>query len=251
MEDIATVADYVRYVAGLNEAAPLPVVPSERLSELPPDRYVFQLYGRVLHGGTVNWLYRFLLWGHVPRLQSHDVRHAVGGELRRLGVSTPVIARIFNQVHLPITEYYAAPTDEEVFQTLRRLQARRFDLTDAKRTPAESIRLLQEARGKVGAFTRVLGGHCTLNGACAIHFACIGCAGKQVDPRYRGDVLQKREWALSNLNFSLENGLDQEASGARQIIVDCDHELQEMDEIEIAMLDASQTVHIVVDAKSA
>jgi hypothetical protein len=117
------------------------------------------------------------------------------------------------------------------------------------RAPEEQIRLYNEARNKVGTLAEVEGGHCVSHGFCAAKFACIGCAGKVVDPTKRYQVERKKEWAKMQVDFCRAEGLMPEVNRLEQLIRDCDAELAEMDMIEQYRRDGNRVAFIQVDSE--
>nr|WP_146742008.1 hypothetical protein [Brevibacillus laterosporus] len=113
--------------------------------------------------------------------------------------------------------------------------------------PEEQVRLYEEANGKSGTLADVEGGHCVSHGFCAAKFACIGCAGKVVDPTKRYQVERKKQWAYMQLDFCQAEGLRPEVSRLEQLIRDCNAELVEMDLIEHYRKDGNRVTFIKFD----
>lgn len=97
-----------------------------------------------------------------------------------------------------------------------------------RRSPVELQQAFEEARGKAGTLAQVTGGHCVSHGFCAAKFACVGCAGKVPDPTFRSQVERHKAWAMIQVDFAVQEGLLPEAERMKQLIRDCETELQEM-----------------------
>ncbi len=92
--------------------------------------------------------------------------------------------------------------------------------------------MLDEAQGKVGALTEVLGGSCVVANLCPAKFACIGCAGNAPDPNKRYQVEAKRKWAQEHAAWATTEGLRAEERQLKVLVQDCDLMLEEMSLIE-------------------
>ena len=104
--------------------------------------------------------------------------------------------------------------------------------------------MLDEAQGKVGALTEVLGGSCVVANLCPAKFACIGCAGNAPDPNKRYQVDAKRKWAQEHAAWATTEGLRAEERQLKMLVQDCDLMLEEMSLIEKANRNADQSVVI-------
>jgi hypothetical protein len=168
---------------------------------------------------------------------AHLLRHAFATHaVQVLKIPKDVVREWLQQKDIDVTDYYSQPTDSMVAehhdQLLMRFAAN-VDLGKrVLRAPEEQVRLYNEARNKVGTLAEVEGGHCVSHGFCAARFACIGCAGKVVDPAKRNQVERKKEWAKMQVDFCRAEGLMPEVNRLEQLIRDCDAELAEMDMIE-------------------
>ena len=114
----------------------------------------------------------------------------------------------------------------------------------ARRAYSELRTLYEAARGKVGTLAEVIGGHCVSHGLCAAKFACVGCAGKVPDPAKRPQIERHRAWAQTQVGLATDDGLFPEAERTRQVIRDCDSELQEMDQIDAYRRDEARAADI-------
>jgi hypothetical protein len=123
--------------------------------------------------------------------------------------------------------------------------AAHIQVGEAVRRSAPELQALYEAsRGKVGTLAEVIGGHCVSHGFCAAKFACVGCAGKVPDPAKRHQVERHRQWATAQVPLATAEGLYPEAERMKQLIRDCDTELQEMDQIDAYRRDEAREAPI-------
>ena len=230
-------------------AKQLPVVKAQ-YPKTPPDRYIFQANHAMLHQDSLNIMVRVLLHGvvinpetgKVVELRSHALRHAFATELAALGVGIDVIRELLKQKNVEVTNYYAKPTKAMVQNAAEMIFVSRLDVEgEARRSPREVQRMLEDAEGKIGALTEVLGGTCVVGNMCPAKFACIGCAGNAPDPEKRHQVMAKKEWALTQKGWAKEQGLKAEERQMENLIVDCDLMLSEMSLIQIARLDSQQS----------
>lgn len=253
--DEPTKDDLMEVIAFLRErtrAKKIPVVDPE-VSKLRPDRYIFQLEGKPLDQCTLNSVIRFLLHGAIVRssdgqgihLTSHILRHAFATEMAGLKVSVDVIAAMLHQRDTSVTKYYSQPTGTQVMEAAELVFVDRIDVAaEALRSPAEIGRMLNEAEGRVGALTEVVGGTCVVANLCPAKFACIGCAGNAPDPAKRYQIEQKMAWAKEHAVWSTREKLFPEERRLNQLVQDCALMLEEMDLIEQVREDSLQAVHI-------
>jgi integrase len=242
----------VRFLRATGKSQLLPIVALERKGQ-PPDRYIFQWGGRILHQTCMNTLIRFLLHGLVfdtmdgkhVHISSHLLRHAFATELAELKVSPDVIAEILHQRDVRVTKYYSRPTRMQIMKATELVFVDRIDIAvESVRDPEGLGRLLKDAEGKVGALSEVLGGTCVVGNMCPAKFACIGCVGNVPDPAKRYQVERKRTWADEQRRWAARNGMLAEERQMKQLTQDCDMALVEMDLIQKARSDGSQLVKI-------
>ena len=70
-----------------------------------------------------------------------------------------MIAALLHQRDTSVTKYYSQPTGTQVMEAAEMVFVDRIDVAaEALRSPAEIGRTLNEAEGKVGALTEVIGG---------------------------------------------------------------------------------------------
>jgi len=247
--DLMEVIAYLRRKTGQKK---LPVIDSE-FGKTPPDRYVFQWEGKPIDQAVLNGVIRFVLHGCVIRssdgqgvhLTSHLLRHGFATEMASRNVPVDVIAAMLHQRDTTVTQYYSRPTQTQVLEAAEIIFVDRIDVAaEAIRSPDEIGRMLDEAQGRVGALTEVLGGSCVVANLCPAKFACIGCAGNAPDPNKRYQVDAKRKWAQEHAAWATTEGLRAEERQLKMLVQDCDLMLEEMSLIEKANRNADQSVVI-------
>jgi len=235
----------------------IPTVAGE-FSKIPPDHYVLQWRKRAVGQGSLNTFIRFLLHGLAFRandgaaiqLTSHVLRHVFANELATLNVPVDIIAKILHQRDTTVTKYYSQPTATQVWAASELIFVDRIDVgAEALREPLEIGRLLEEAAGKVGALTEVIGGTCVVGNMCPAKFACVGCPGNAPDPTKRHQIERKMEWAGEQARHAAEQQLPAEQRQMQKVVADCRLMLQEMDLIEAARADQTQLVRIEYGAQ--
>lgn len=227
----------------------LPAVPfdqhhgrSHRFGVAP---YLFQYGHNHLDSNTITACMRFLLHGMVFRtregapvvLKAHLLRHAFATHAVQVEqIPIDIVGEWLKQKSLDVTDYYSKPTEsmvgEAADQFLTRTAAHVRVAEAVRRTPQELQKLYEDARGKVGTLSEVIGGHCVSHGFCAAKFACVGCAAKVPDPAKRNQVERHKQWALMQVDFTTQEGLYPEAERMKQLVRDCETELSEMDQID-------------------
>jgi integrase len=230
----------------------IPIVASE-FGKMPPDHYVLQWRKRAVDQGSLNTFIRFLLHGLAFRasdgtaiqLTSHVLRHAFATELATLNVPVDIIAKILHQRDTTVTKYYSQPTATQVLAASELIFVDRIDVgAEVLRNPEEIGRALEEAAGRIGALTEVIGGTCVVGNMCPAKFACVGCPGNSPDPAKRRQIERKMEWADKQARHAAQQQLPAEQRQMEKVVADCNLMLQEMDLIEAARADQSQLVHI-------
>lgn len=230
----------------------IPIVASE-FGKLPPDHYVLQWRKRAADQGSLNTFIRFILHGLAFRasdgstiqLTSHVLRHAFATELATLNVPVDIIAKILHQRDTTVTKYYSQPTATQILAASELMFIDRIDVgAEALRNPEEIGRALEEAAGKIGALTEVIGGTCVVGNMCPAKFACVGCPGNSPDPTKRQQIVNKMEWAGEQARHAAQQQLPAEQRQMEKVVADCTLMLQEMDLIDAARTDQSQLVRI-------
>jgi integrase len=219
--------------------------------------YLFQYSGGHMSGETISSCMRFLLHGMVFKtregklvvLKSHLLRHAFATHVVQVEkIPVDIVGAWLHQKDLTTTEYYSKPTENMVAEAADVYLARiasEIDVDKAVlRTPPELQQLYEEARGKAGTLADVIGGQCVSHGYCAAKFACVGCAGKVPDPAKRGQVERHKQWASLQVDYATKEGLLPEAERMKQLMRDCDNELEEMNLIESYQRDEHDDIRI-------
>ncbi|MBI4544730.1 MAG: site-specific integrase [Gemmatimonadetes bacterium] len=257
---VATASMLAEHYA-LAPGAPLPVMPFNpfhgRAHRFGPASYLFQYSRQHLSDLGITACMRFLLHGMVFRtrdgkpvvLKAHLLRHAFATHAVHVEqIPVDIVGEWLKQKNLDVTNYYSQPTDSMVAEAADRYLARiaaHVHVGEAvRRSPQELREAYEAARGKVGTLAEVVGGHCVSHGFCAAKFACVGCAGKVPDPAKRHQVERHRAWAQTQIALAVDDGLYPEAERMKQLIRDCDTELQEMDQIDAYRRDAARDAHI-------
>ncbi|MDB4895954.1 MAG: hypothetical protein JWN15_2216, partial [Firmicutes bacterium] len=212
---------------------------------------------RHLPDNAITACMKFLLHGMTFKTQegdnvvvtAHLLRHAFATHaVQVLKIPKDVVREWLQQKDIDVTDYYSQPTDSMIAehhdQLLMRHAAHIHLGKQVLRAPEEQVRLYQEAAGKTGTLADVEGGHCVSHGFCAAKFACIGCAGKVVDPTKRYQVQRKKEWGKVQVEICRADGLMPEVNRLEQLIRDCDAELAEMDMIEHYRRDGNRVAFI-------
>ncbi|HEY3367684.1 MAG TPA: hypothetical protein VGK74_21705 [Symbiobacteriaceae bacterium] len=222
--------------------------------------YLFQYSGRHLRDIAITACMKFILHGMAFKTQeggnvvvtAHTLRHCFATHaVQVLKIPKDVVREWLQQKDIEVTDYYSQPTDSMIAehhdQLLMRFAANVNLGKQVLRAPEEQVRLYEDAAGKAGTLADVEGGHCVSHGFCAAKFACVGCAGKVVDPTKRYQVERKKEWARMQLDFCRAEGLMPEVSRLEQLLRDCDAELAEMDMMEQYRRDGTRVAFIRLD----
>lgn len=231
---------------------------SFRFKQLQP--YLFQFNSRHLSADAITVCMRFILHGisfstkegKNVIVKPHLLRHVFATHaVHVLKIPVEIVGGWLKQKDIGVTEYYSAPTDSilaEHHDFLLTRFAAQIDVGEAVlRSPEELQQAYNDAKDKVGTLAQVEGGHCVSHGFCAAKFACIGCAGKVVDPEKRYQIVHKKKWAQVQLKYTLKEGLYPEAERMKQLIRACDNEMAEMDIIEAYRRDGNRVAFIQID----
>jgi hypothetical protein len=237
------------YSLRTSEAETLPAVNfhpgngrSHRFGKAP---YLFQYNYKGLPDTAITACMRFLLHGMLFKtscgqnviIKAHLLRHVFATHAVQIEkIPVDIVGAWLKQKNLDVTNYYSQPTASIVAETsdlfLAHL-ATHINVSEAiLRSPIELKSQYESAKKLVGTLTEVNGGYCTYHAFCFAQFACNGCSAKVPDPKKRYQVLEKRKWAESMLIFTTKEGLLPEAERMKQLIRNCDAELQEMNLIE-------------------
>ena len=252
------------YSLHLSEGETLPAVEfhsgngrSHRFSKAP---YLFQYNYKHFPDVAITACMRFLLHGMVFKtrsgqnviLKAHLLRHAFATHAVHVEkIPVDIVGAWLKQKNIDVTNYYSKPTASIVAETsdffLARL-ATHIDVNEAiLRSPDDLKKQYDEAKKRVGTLTEVNGGECTYHGFCFAQFACNGCSAKVPDPKKRYQVESKKMWANSMLEFATQEGLLPDAEKMKQLIRNCDAELQEMNLIEQYQEDEKRNVELRIE----
>ena len=219
--------------------------------------YLFQYNYKHLTNMAITACMRFLLHGMSFKtrdgknvvLKAHLLRHAFATHAVQVEkIPLDIVGAWLKQKNLEVTDYYSQPTESMIAQEadffLARL-ATQLDVEESvRRSPEELQQQYDEALKQVGTLTEVSGGYCTSHSFCPAQFACVGCAAKVPEPSKRHQVEHKKQWAKSRMEFALQENLLPEAERMKQLIRDCETELQEMNWIEQYREDEKNGVEI-------
>lgn len=234
---------------------------NQRAHRFPAAPYVFQYAGQHVSERSINACMRFLLHSLVFKtredkpviVKAHLLRHAFATHAVQVEkVPRDIVGEWLKQKNLEVTDYYSKPTDSLIAESADRLLARlaaNISVSEAvTRLPEEFQQLYEEAQGKVGTLTEVLGGQCVVAGYCPAKFVCVGCAGNVPDPARRASVEQKMSWALEQADVTTREGLPLEAERMRQLARDCAVMLHEMDQIDAYRRDEQRAAFVSIDS---
>lgn len=241
----------------------LPSVPfhahNGRAHRFGSEPYLFQYSGAHMSGETIAGCMRFLLHGMMFKtvegkrviLKSHLLRHAFATHTVQVEkIPVDIVGAWLHQKDLATTEYYSKPTENMVAEAADVFLARITTEIDVEkavlRSPPELQQLYNDARGKAGTLADVIGGQCVSHGYCAAKFACVGCAGKVPDPAKRDQIERHKQWASLQVDYATKEGLLPEAERMKQLMRDCDNELEEMNLIESYQKDENRDLRIHV-----
>lgn len=137
-------------------------------------RYVFQYNDRHINEFTINSIIRFLLHGLVIQtsegnqviVKSHHLRHAFATHaVQNEKVPIDIVKELLHQKDLSVTEYYSAPTYQQISDTIDNLHDNWASIIDIQkgiiRGPIELREIYDDYKGKVGTLSKVVGGICT------------------------------------------------------------------------------------------
>jgi hypothetical protein len=165
--------------------------------------------------------------------------------MAELKVSVDIIASLLHQRDKTVTKYYSRPTPTQVIRAAEMIFVDRIDVgAEAVRSPDEICGMLKDAEGKLGALTEVFGGTCVVGNLCPVKFVCVGCAGNAPDSAKRYQIQQKLVWATQQVDYAVREHLPAEEVKLGQLIADCKLVLEEMDLIEAARADRSQSITV-------
>ncbi|MFL5664689.1 MAG: hypothetical protein ACJ8BW_25580 [Ktedonobacteraceae bacterium] len=263
---LVKVARMLADVCQLQPGEPLPMVPFDpnhgRSHRFGEAGYLFQYNRQHLPDEAICACMRFLLHGMVFQtregkrviLKPHLLRHSFATHAVQVEkIPMDIVGEWLKQKSLDVTDYYSQPTESMVAEAVDRYLARvaiSIHVGKAVQRSAQELRqLYEQAKGKVGTLADVIGGQCVSHGFCAAKFACVGCPGKVPDPTKRLQLEKHKVWALQQVTYATEEGLLPEAERMRQLVRDCETELQEIDAIEAYRKDEERAVRISIQTR--
>lgn len=254
------------YGLNLTKGEKLPIVNftknSSRTHRFWRGPYLLQHNHHHLSPITITGCMRFLLHGMIFKtadsklvvITPHLLRHAFATYAVHVAkVPIDIVAAMLKHKKIEVTDYYSQPTEfivseaaNEFFYSI----AGHVSVGDeVVRMPEELQQLVEDAQGKYGTLSNVIGGECVVPHDCVGKFACIGCAGHVPDPAKRHQVEQKKEWAMGQVKMAAEEGLTLEAEKMRQLSRRCEVTLKEMDQIEAYRKDEDRAALIQIEPR--
>ncbi|WP_339293433.1 site-specific integrase [Paenibacillus sp. FSL W8-0187] len=187
-------------------------------------RYVFQYQNRHLNESTINAIIRFILHGLIIQtsegnqvvLKSHLLRHAFATHaVQTEKVPIDIVKSLLHQKDLSVTEYYSAPTHQQISDTIDSLHDNWVSFVDIQkgilRGPDELQEIYDDYKEKVGTLSKVVGGICTTDSVCPTKLACVGCAAKVPQPEFKQEIKAYLQWAEESEAMFNKNGMLLEA----------------------------------------
>ncbi|WCK55915.1 site-specific integrase [Aneurinibacillus sp. Ricciae_BoGa-3] len=225
--------------------------------------YLFQYNGQGLTGSHgISSCMRYLLHrmifqdqeGNPIIIKAHLLRHAFANHLQHAQkVPIDIIAKILHQKDTGVTEYYAEATDSQVAvktHELHQIMATYIHLNSSVvRGGEELIKALEERRQKVGTFTQVVGGICSVDALCPVKMACVGCGGKIPTPEKKDDLIEYKKWAEESLDLFEQTDKPLEVQKMKAVIRDADKELYEIELIEQYRRDEQYEPELRINSK--
>jgi site-specific recombinase XerC len=145
----------------------------ERAPLFNPKPYLFQYNRKHLSANTITTCLRFLLHGMYLKTQegkpvlikAHLLRHAFATHAVQVEkIPIDIVREWMHQRNVEVTEYYSAPTSSQLAMSadiwLTSIATHIHVGHAIKRSPVEIQSLYNDAKGKVGALTNVVGGLC-------------------------------------------------------------------------------------------
>ncbi|NBI30895.1 site-specific integrase [Chengkuizengella marina] len=171
-------------------------------------KYIFQYQGRHMNEFTINAIIRFLLHGIIIQtnegkqvsIKAHLLRHAFATHaVQTEKLPVDIVKNLLHQKDITVTEYYSAPTQEQVSSSIDSLYDNWTSYIDIHkgitRAPRELQEIYDEYKERVGTLSKVVGGICTTDAVCPTKLACVGCAAKVPRPEFEEEILAYLKWA--------------------------------------------------------
>ncbi|NEW06870.1 site-specific integrase [Paenibacillus sp. SYP-B3998] len=219
--------DIIKYLKESYNSKSIPEVEyrvSSRKHLMSNKRYVFQYYGRHINEFTINAIIRFLLHGLIIQtsegnqvvVKTHLLRHAFATHaVQTEKIPIDIVKTLLHQKDISVTEYYSAPTNQQITETIDFLHDNWASYIDIQkgvlRGPEELREIYDDYREKVGTLSKVVGGICTTDSVCPTRLACVGCAAKVPRPEFKQEILSYLKWAEESEVMFTQNGMLLEA----------------------------------------
>ncbi|ASJ54162.1 hypothetical protein BP422_11760 [Brevibacillus formosus] len=222
--------------------------------------YIFQFNRKHISSTAITVCLRFLMHGLYIKtdegtpvlMKAHLLRHTFATHAVQVEkIPIDIVREWMHQKNVEVTEYYSAPTTTQLAANadiwLTSI-ATHINVGHAvKRSPIEIQALYNDAKGKVGALTNVIGGVCSTDALCPVKFACVGCAAKVPEPEKKDQIEFQLEWAIKNRKIYADMALYQEANKMSELIRNCRKELEEIESIESYREDENFDPTIIFD----
>jgi len=249
------------------ELAPGSALPTVKYSErngrshrFPPAPYLFQCHGVALGGTDIAACMRFLLHdmvflaadGEKVIVKPHLLRHSFATyAVRVLKLPLDIVGAMMHHKSLDVTAYYSAPTHAMTAEAAASFidhVAMHVSVEETKRSGPKPLQMaITNAEQKAGTHSDVLGGTCSMNGECLEQFRCIGCKAKVVDPAYKDDVLDHKEWNLRRADELRRRGLAIPAAQHEEQARNADAEMKKMEMIDAYRRDERHAPDVVFE----
>lgn len=218
---------------------------------LDEKRFIFQYNGKHLNVFTINSIIKFLLHGIIIEnsegnqvlVKSHLLRHAFATHaVQTEKIPVDIVKEFLHQKDLEITNYYSAPTNSQIANSIDLLNDSLMSVLDIQkgliRAPQELHEMYEDYKDKVGTLSKVTGGICTIDSVCPTRMACVGCGAKVPQPDFREELEDYYNWAVeSEIRFN-KLGLTLEASKMKISKNRAKNELREIELLEKTRGDA-------------
>ncbi|WP_053376061.1 site-specific integrase [Paenibacillus sp. FJAT-27812] len=208
-------------------------------------KYIFQYQGRHINEFTINAILRFLLHGIVIQtnegiqvvVKSHLLRHAFATHaVQTEKLPIDIVKTLLHQKDIEITSYYAAPTQQQITESIGSLHDNWASYIDIQkgliRGPEELREIYEDYSEKVGTQAKVVGGICTTDAVCPTRLACVGCAAKVPRPEFKDEITAYLKWAEESEVIFTEKGLLLEAKKMKISKNRAKNELKEIELVE-------------------
>lgn len=197
---------------------------SSRKHLMSKKRYVFQYNERHINEFTINAIIRFLLHGLIIQtsegnqvvVKAHLLRHAFATHaVQTEKIPIDIVKTLLHQKDISVTEYYSAPTHQQISDTVDSLHDNWASFIDIQkgilRGPEELREIYDDYKEKVGTLSKVVGGICTTDSVCPTKLACVGCAAKVPRLEFKQEIQAYLQWAEESEVMFSEKGMLLEA----------------------------------------